>query len=154
MAQVHVTDRFGGERLDRSTWQAGDVSVADNGDGDRRSVAVAVQQQADGLVRLPPAPFPLETAAGTPFNILRWLRHRGGPEREGQGWCRWEGRRDAVRLVAAKLDPAAAQRARRRRRRKAPKAGRTSTAPTLAGAGGLRLITTLAAATWSAADVL
>jgi Transposase DDE domain len=59
-----------------------------------------------------------------------------------------------VRLVAAKLDPAAAQRARRRRRRKAQKAGRTITAPTLAVAGWLLLITTLAAATWSAADVL
>jgi hypothetical protein len=154
MVQVHVTDRFGGERLDRYTWQAGDVIVADNGYGYRRSVAVAVQQQADVIVRIHPATFPLETEAGTPFNVLRWLRQRGGPEREGQGWCRWEGRRYAVRLVVAKLDAAAAQRARRRRRRKAQKAGRTITAPTLAVAGWLLLITTLAAETWSAADVL
>jgi hypothetical protein len=154
MAQVHVTDRYGGERLDRYTWQAGDVIVADNGYGYRRSVAVAVQQQADVIIRIHPATFPLETAAGTPFNVLRWLRQRDGPEREWQGWCRWEGRRYAVRLVAAKLDPAAAQRARRRRRRKAQKAGRTITAPTLAVAGWLLLITTLAAETWPAADVL
>jgi hypothetical protein len=80
MAQVHVTDRFGGERLDRYTWQAGDVIVADNGYGYRRSVAVAVQQQADVIVRIHPATFPLETEVGTPFNVLRWLRHRGGPE--------------------------------------------------------------------------
>jgi hypothetical protein len=154
MAQVHVTDRYGGERLDRYTWQAGDVIVADNGYGYRRSVAVAVQQQADVIMRIHPATFPLETAAGTPFNVLRWLRQRGGPEREWQGWCRWEGRRYAGRLVAAKLDPAAAQRARRRRRRKAQQAGRTITAPTLAVAAWLLLITTLAAATWPAADVL
>ena len=154
MAQVHVTDRFGGERLDRYTWQAGDVIVADSGYGYRRSVAVAVQQQADVIVRIHPATFPLETEAGTPFNVLRWLRQRGGPERECQGWCRWEGQRYAVRLVVAKLDSAAAQRARRRRRRKAQKAGRTITAPTLAVAGWLLLITTLAAETWSAADVL
>lgn len=154
MAQVHVTDRYGGERLDRYTWQAGDVIVADNGYGYRRSVAVAVQQQADVIIRIHPATFPLETEAGTPFNVLRWLRHRGDPAREWQGWCRWEGRRYAVRLVAAKLDPAAARRARRRRRRKAQQAGRTITAPTLAVAGWLLLITTLAAATWSAADVL
>src|SRR5207245_1753120 len=44
--------------------------------------------------------------------------------------------------------------ARRRQRRKAQKAGRTITAPTLAVAGWLLLITTLDAATWSAADVL
>jgi len=154
MAQVHVTDRYGGERLDRYTWQAGDVIVADNGYGYRRSVAVAVQQQADVIMRIHPATFPLETAAGTPFNVLRWLRQRGSPEREWQGWCRWERRRYAVRLVAAKLDPAAAQRARRRRRRKAQKAGRTITAPTLAVAGWLLLITTLVAETWPAADVL
>jgi hypothetical protein len=154
MAQVHVTDRYGGERLDRYTWRAGDVIVADNGYGYRRSVAVAVQQQADVIVRIHPATFPLETEAGTPFNVLRWLRPRGGPEREWQGWCRWEGRRYAVRLVAAKLDPAATQRAQRRRRRKAQKAGRTITAPTLAVAGWRLLITTLAAGSWSAADVL
>jgi hypothetical protein len=154
MAQVHVTDRFGGERLDRYTWQASDVLVADNGDGYRRSVAVAVQQQADVIVRIHPATVPLETEAGTPFNVLRWLRRRRGPEREWQGWCRWEGRRYAVRLVAAKLDPAATQRARRRRRHKAQKAGRTITAPTLAVAGWLLLITTLAAGSWSTADVL
>ena len=154
MAQVHVTDRGGGERLDRYAWQADDVIVADNGYGYRRSVAVAVQQQAEVIVRIHPATFPLETTAGTPFNVLRWLRHRGGPAREWQGWCRWEGRRYAVRLVAAKLDPAAAQRAQRRRRRKAQKAGRTITASTLAVAGWLLLITTLAAETWSAADVL
>jgi hypothetical protein len=154
MAQVHVTDRGGGERLDRYAWQAGDVIVADNGYGYRRSVAVAVQQQAEVIVRIHPATFPLETTAGTPFNVLRWLRHHGSPEREWQGWCRWEGRRYAVRLVAAKLDPAAAQRAQRRRRRKAQKAGRTITASTLAVAGWLLLITTLAAETWSAADVL
>src|SRR5215831_5642178 len=47
MSQVQVTDRRGGERLDRYPWQAGDVMVADNGYGYRRSVAWAVQQQAD-----------------------------------------------------------------------------------------------------------
>src|SRR5262244_3072675 len=39
MSQVRVTDRRGGERLDRYPWQAGDVMVADNGYGYRRSVA-------------------------------------------------------------------------------------------------------------------
>jgi hypothetical protein len=59
-----------------------------------------------------------------------------------------------VRLVAAKLDPTATQRARRRARRKAQKAGRTITAPTLAVVGWLLLITTLDADTWSTVDVL
>jgi len=154
MSQVQVTDRRGGERLDRYRWQAGDVIVADNGYGYRRSVAWARQQQADVIVRMYPPTFPLETEAGQPFNVLRWLRQRGNAEREWLGWCRWQTQRYRVRLIAAKFDAQTTQRARSRRRRKAQKAGRTITAPTLLVAGWLLLITTLEVATWSAADVL
>jgi Transposase DDE domain len=152
--QVSVTDRRGGEHLGRYQWQADEVIVADRGYGYRRSVAIAVRQQADVVVRIHPATFPLETEAGQPFQVLRWLRQRGDSEREWRGWCRWAGQRYAVRLVAAKLDPTATQRARRRAHRKAQKAGRTLTAPTRAVAGWLLLITTLDADAWSTADVL
>src|SRR5919199_2735176 len=154
MSQVQVTDRRGGERLDRYRWQAGDVIVADNGYGYRRSVAWAVQQQADVIVRMYPATFPLETDTGQPFHVLRWLRQRGSAEREWHGWCRWQQQRYRVRLIAAKFEAQTTQRARCRRRRKAQKAGRAITAPTLLVAGWLLLITTLEAATWSVADVL
>jgi hypothetical protein len=154
MYQVDVTDRRGGEHLARYRWHAGAVIVADRGYGYRRSVATAVRQQADVVVRIHPATFPLETEAGQPCNVLRWLRQRGGAEREWHGWCRWGDQRYPVRLVAAKLDSTATRRARRRARRKAQKAGRTITAPTLAVAGWLLLITTLDAGTWSTADVL
>jgi len=154
MHQVDVTDRRGGEHLARYRWHAGEVIVADRGYGYRRSVATAVGQQADVVVRIHPATFPLETEAGQPFNVLRWLRQRGDAEREWHGWCRWAGQRYPVRLVVAKLDPTATRRARRRARRKAQKAGRTITAPTLAVAGWLLLITTLDAGTWSTTDVL
>src|SRR6266853_1410301 len=154
MDQVDVTDRRGGEHLARYRWHAGAVIVADRGYGYRRSVATAVRQQADVVVPVHPATYPLETEAGQPFNVLRWLRQRGGSEREWHGWCRWGDQRYPVRLVAAKLDPTATRRARRRARRKAQKAGRTITAPTLAVAGWLLLITTLDAGTWSTADVL
>jgi Transposase DDE domain len=154
MYQVGVTDRHGGEHLAQYRWQAGDVIVADRGYGYRRSVATAVRQQADVVVRIHPATFPLETEAGQPWNVLRWLRQRGNASREWHGWCCWAGQRYPVRLVAAKLDPTATRRARRRARRKAQKAGRTITAPTLAVAGWLLLITTLDAGTWSTADVL
>ena len=154
MHQVGVTDRRGGEHLERYRWHAGEVIVADRGYGYRRSVATAVRQQADVVVRIHPATFPLDTEAGQPFNVLGWLRQRGGAAREGHGWCRWAGQRYPVRLVAAKLAPTATRRARRRARRKAQKAGRTITTPTLAVAGWLLLITTLAAATGATADVL
>jgi hypothetical protein len=154
MHQVSVTDRHGGEHLERYRWHAGEVIVADRGYGYRRSVATAVRQQADVVVRIHPATFPLETEAGQPCNVLRWLRHPGGAEREWRGWCRWAGQRYPVRLVAAKLDPTATRRARCRARRKAQKAGRTLTTPTLAVAGWLLLITTLDTGPWSTADVL
>src|SRR5437870_10759058 len=154
MSQVRVTDRHGGEHLAQYTWQAGDVIVADRGYGYRRSVATAVRQQADVVLRIHPATFPLETDAGQPFAVLRWLRQRGETARDWHGWCRWQGQRYRVRLIAAKLDPATARKARRRQRRKAQKAGRTITAPTLAGAGWLLVIPTLSAATWSPSDVL
>src|SRR5215468_10254828 len=154
MHQVSVTDRHGGEHLERYRWHAGEVIVADRGYGYRRSVATAVRQQADVIVRVHPATFPLETEAGQPCNVLRWLRHPGGAEREWRGWCRWAGQRYPVRLVAVKLDPTATRRARYRARRKAQKAGRTLTTPTLAVAGWLLLITTLDPGTWSTADVL
>jgi hypothetical protein len=154
MYQVGVTDRRGEEHLAPYRGQAGDVIVADRGYGYRRRVATAVRQQADVVVRIHPAPFPLATEAGGSCKVLRWLRQRGEGRREWHGWCRWAGQRYPVRLVAAKRDPTATRRARRRARRTAPKAGRTSTAPTLTGAGGLWRITTLDADTWSTAAVL
>lgn len=154
MPQVSVTDRRGGEHVARYRWHAGAVIVADRGYGYRRSVAMAVGQQADVVVRSHPATFPLETEAGQPFNVLRGLRQRGDAAREWHGWCHWAGQRYSVRLVAAKLAPTATRRAKRRARRKAQKAGRTITAPTLAVAGWLLLRTPLDAATWATADVL
>ena len=88
MHQVGVTDRRGGEHLERYRWHAGEVIVADRGYGYRRSVATAVRQQADVVVRIHPATFPLETEAGQPFNVLCWLRQRGSSAREWHGWCR------------------------------------------------------------------
>ena len=55
MHQVGVMDRRGGEHLARYQWHAGEVIVADPGYGYRRSVATAVWQQADIVVRIHPA---------------------------------------------------------------------------------------------------
>ena len=144
MSQVSVTDRHGGEHLERYPGQTGDILVADGGYGYRRSVAWAVAQQADLVVRIHPATFPLETAAGSPFNVWRWLCQPGQDERQWEGWCQWQGQRYRVRLIAAKLDAAATQRARCRQRRKAQKAGRTLGAATLAlnNTGGTSLTVT------------
>jgi hypothetical protein len=153
MHQGCVTDRYGGEHLERYRWHPGEVIVADRGYGYRRSGAPARRQQADVVVRIHPAPLPLATEAGQRCNVLRWLRQRGGAEREWRGGCCWAAQRYPVRLSAATLAPPATRRARQRARRKAHKARRTLTAPTVAVAGWLLLITPLAAGIWAPADV-
>ncbi len=154
MQQVLVTDRFSGEYLTYYQLQPGDIVVADNGYGYRRSVAAAVQQQADVLLRTRPSAFPLETATGDAFDIVQWLRRTGQPQREWQGWCRWQGQRYAVRLIAVKLSAAATDAAQRRARRKAAFHYRKATDLTLEVAGWMLLITTLDVTRWPMVDVL
>jgi hypothetical protein len=154
LAQMHVTDRHVAERLEQFALRPGDLAVADNGYGYRRSVATAVQQHADVVLRITPATFPLDTEEGSPFAVLPWLRRPGPVVRSRACGCQWEGRRYAVRLIAAQLPPAAAEAARRRLRQKAQKHGRTVRAETLAVAGWVLLITTLEATAWAETDVL
>jgi hypothetical protein len=89
LAQVRVTDRYGGESLVPLALQPGDRAVADHGDGDRPSVARATRQQADVVRRVTPATCPLETAAGEAFEVWPGLRTPGPATREWHGW--WAG---------------------------------------------------------------
>jgi hypothetical protein len=154
LEQVRVTDRYEGESLVPFALQPGDIAVADNGYGYRLSVASATRQQADVVLRVTPATFPLETAAGAAFAVAPWLRTPGQATREWHGWCVWEHQRYAVRLLAAQLPPAAAAIARRRVRRKAQKKGRMPSATALLLADWVLLVTTLAATAWPLGDVL
>jgi Transposase DDE domain len=106
------------------------------------------------VLRITPTTFPLVTATGHPFDILRWLRQRQGSTREWHGWCRWDGQPYRVRLLAAKLPPEAAAAARRRTRRTTQKHGRTPTAATVRLAAWSLVVTTLEAADWSLVEVL
>jgi hypothetical protein len=154
MAQVRVTDRHTGEHLGHFALQPGDIVVADNGYGYRRSVATASQQQAAVVLRITPATFPLETAAGTPFRVFPWLRRRGPAVRCVTVWCQWARQHYEVRLIAARLPPEAVRAARQRRRRRAQKHSRQVQATTLYLAAWVLLITTLEATTWTETDVL
>jgi hypothetical protein len=154
MGQVVVTDAHTGEQLAHYRLQPGDIVVADNGYGYRRSVAEAVQQQAHVVLRITPTTFPLATATGHPFDVLRWLRQPEGSIREWQGCCHWDGQHYCVRLLAAKLPPEVAAAARRRKRRTAQKHGRTPTAATVRLAEWVFVVTTLEAADWPLGEVL
>jgi hypothetical protein len=154
LGQVFVTDQRGGEHLERFTLAPDDIIVADNGYGYRRNLAHAHAAQAAVVLRCHPATCPLEDAQGRPFDVLGWLQQPGPATREWRGWCRWQGQRYQVRLVAAPLPPEQAQQARKRKQRKARKRGRRPAASTRVLAGWLLVLTTLSPEDWSAAEVL
>jgi hypothetical protein len=153
MDEVVVTDQHSAERLAHFTLRPGDIAVADNGYGYRTSVATAVRQGADVVLRITPATFPVETAAGVPFDLIAWLCQGSAASQEWQGWCVHDAQRYAVRVLAARLPPEAAARARHRKYQQAQKHGRTPSAATLALADWVLVVTTLAA-DWTLAEVL
>lgn len=153
MAQVHVTDRKGAEKLAHFDLQADDIVVGDSGYGYRKQVAYAREKRADVVLRICLATFPLEQADGQPFDATAWVLAQHASVAEWSGWCRSNGRRYAVRLIASRLPADKLAAIRKRKRRKAQKAGRKITSRTLQLAAWLLVITTLAT-NWSACDVL
>jgi hypothetical protein len=150
--EVVVTDQHSAERLAHFTLRPGDLAVADNGYGYRSSVATAGRQGADVVLRITPATFPVETAAGQAFDLTGWLRQGTTASQEWQGWCVHDAPRYAVRMMAARLPPEAAARARQRKYTKAQKQGRTPSAATLTLADGVLVATTLPPI-WALSDV-
>lgn len=153
MAQVRVTDRKGAEQLAHFELQPHDIVVGDSGYGYRKHVAYAREKQADVVLRVCLATFPLEEVDGQPFDATAWVLTQHGSVAEWSGWCRIHGRRYEVRLIASKLPASKVAAIRKRKKRKAQKAGRRISSRTLQLAAWLLLITTLEA-TWSATDVL
>jgi hypothetical protein len=153
MAQVNVSDRKGAEKLSHFELQADDIVVADSGYGYRKQLAYARDKHADVVLRVCLATFPLEHADGQMFDARAWVLTQHASVAEWSGWCRINGRRYQVRLIASKLPADKVAAARKRKRRKAQKAQRKISSQTLQLACWLLVITTLDAS-WSASDVL
>jgi hypothetical protein len=153
MAHVRVTDRKGAEQLAHFDLQTGDIAVGDSGYGYRKHVAYARHKQADVVLRVCLATFPLQQQDGQPFDAVAWVLTQHGTLAEWQGWCRIDRQCYRVRLIASKLPADKLATIRKRKKRKAQKAGRKITSQTLQLAGWLLLITTLDA-TWCATEVL
>ena len=153
MDEVLVTDQHCAERLAHLTFRPGDSAVADNGYGYRASVAAAVRQGAEVVLRITPATFPVDPAEGQAFDLAAWLRQGEAAQQEGHGWCVHDTRRYAGRGLATRLPPEASARARMRKYKNAQKHGRTPTVATLALADWIVVVTTLAAE-WTLPDVL
>ena len=155
LGAVVVTDCHHAEGLRHFALAPGDIGVGDQAYGYRTSVAAARAAQADLVVRIYPATCPLEDEAGQPVDVVAWLRRqRGTGAAEWTGWCQWQGQRYRVRLIARRLPPDARPRAQRRKHRAVRKRRRQPSAQTLWLASWWLLLTTLAARTWPAADIL
>jgi hypothetical protein len=153
MGQVRVTDRKGAEKLAHFELHLGDIVVGDSGYGYRKQLAYARSQHADVVLRVCLATFPLEQEDGQAFDAAAWVFKQHASVAEWQGFCRFSGTRERVRLIASKLPADKVAAARKRKTRKAQKAGRRISSQTLQLAGWLLLVTTLES-DWSTSEVL
>jgi len=95
--EVVVTDQHRAERLAHCTLRPGAIAGADHGEGYRSSVAPAVRQGAEVVLRITPATFPVATAAGVPFDRIAWLHQGHTAQQAWQGWCVHDAQRYAGR---------------------------------------------------------
>lgn len=154
MGQVLVTDRTRAENLEHLTFQPGDLIVADGAYGYRRMLACAQRQQADVVLRIVPATFPLERSTGAPLDLVAWLG-RGGPAvRSLRGYAVWEQQRYQVRVVAVRLSETQQRSAASRVRRKAAQHGRVVSETTLFLSGWMVLVSTLVDESWTDAEIV
>ena len=110
-----LTDDHGGEKLGRFQFQPGELILADRGYSHRAGVAAVLSAKAEVLFRWNPNCFPVEDAAGQPFNLLRGLR--GLRPKEVGHWSvhfQFENQRYDLRLCARRKSRVKAERARKK----------------------------------------
>lgn len=140
--QCVLTDEKVGESLRNFTTSAGVLDIADRGYSNPPSIAAAVDQHGDVLVRWNPPSLPLYDRRGRKFNpstVLRGLNL--GEVREWPAEVRPKDHEPiSARLVITRLPADKANEARARLRREQ---GKDATAQTLLWAGFIMLITTV-----------
>lgn len=142
--QCVVTDEKVGESLRHFTTSAGVVDIADRGYSNPPSIAAAVDQHGDVLVRWNPHSLPLHDRRGRKLNPSPLLRKLNpGDVKEWPAEVRPKGRSPIpVRLVITRLPADKAREARVRVRREL---GRQATSQVLHWAGFIMLVTTVPA---------
>lgn len=111
---IDITDRHGGETLERFKLRAGEIVIADRGYGKRKDIAHAARSGSHFVIRIGWTNLPLEHPGGEPFDLIEALRSL--PE-AGAGEFPVQSRtaKDAVvacRFVAVRKSEPAAERAR------------------------------------------
>ena len=142
---IELTDEKGGERLDRVPFAKGDVVIADRGFMHPDPLAHVLEQGADVIVRTPWKGARWYGENGKPFDLLAALEaaeNAGVLDRPI-----WIGRKNApalaLRLVAIRKPPLAAEAARAKARQTAQRKGKAISGGTLVAAGWVILVTSL-----------
>ncbi len=151
-----LTDEHGGERLDRVPVIKGEIRLGDRAYMQPDRIAALLEAGADVVIRSGWRNARWLDASGAPADLLKefesadvsgqidkpiWIGRKSGPAL-------------ALRLVAIKKSPQAAEAARRAARRASRKAGDTISQGTLAAADWMILVTSLPAEAFSAGDIL
>lgn len=150
-----LTDQKEGERFDRIAVEPGELRIADRAYLQPARIAAVLAAGGDVLVRAGWKNAWLD-ADGIPFDLIgAFARHQADAVIDHPVGLR---RRDApalaLRLVAVKKTPQAAEAARRAARRAAQKGGHQISEATLAAADWVILVTSLAAQAFPTADIL
>ncbi len=152
---VELTDEKGGERLDRTPVAKGDILIADRGFLHPDPLAHVLEQGADVIVRAGWKGARWLGEDGKPLDILAVLK---GAESTGVldrliGIGRKKAPALALRLVAFRKPPEAAEKSRAQARRAAQREGNVISEGTLAAAEWVILVTSLDAKTFSTSDI-
>jgi hypothetical protein len=151
-----LTDERGGERLDRVPPLKGEIRLADRVYMQPDRIAVLLEAGADIVVRSGWRNARWLDADGNPLDILaEFEKERASGLIDRPVWIgRKSGPALALRLVAVKKPPQAAEAARRAARRASMKAQEAIQQGTLAAAEWVILVTSLPAEAFSAGDIL
>ncbi|MGO9486816.1 MAG: transposase [Rhodomicrobium sp.] len=151
-----LTDEHGGERLDRIPVVKGEIRLGDRVYMQPDRIAAVIEAGADIVVRSGWRNARWLDAGGAPVSLLTEFKNA-----DASGLIDrpiWIGRKSApalaLRLVAVKKSPQAAEAARRAARQSAKKAGNTISEGTLTAADWLILVTSLPAGAFSTDDIL
>lgn len=71
---IELTDRSGGESLERFSLRAGEIVIADRAYGTRKGLAYTTRAGAEFVVPFAWKNLPLETLEGESWDLLAWLR--------------------------------------------------------------------------------
>jgi hypothetical protein len=152
---IELTDGRGSESLNRFTFEAGEIVLADKGYAHRDPLARLAATGAYFVVPLPYASLPLETVDGKPFDLFGALRRlpEAGPQEIAVRFRPSVGAPVNCRLVVMRKSEAAAETARGRVRANSKRHGAKIDPRTLEFAGFFCILTN-APAELSALSVL